>query len=203
MKRGAPLFSKKFLRNAAIVLAIAVVAYVVMYGVQEGFQAATVLDTLPEGNKVLVLKKDLQLSPVKNHTITPENLSPFTGKIKDIEFYFLTGNDKWQKIMNPRFDNCGAQDITATMTIGASVQHIKKPGTAVCPNEKVEYRMGQITDAQAEMIKKTGFTLNRVETQNLQAGPTQKVAVAPRATPQNRNPPRTPIDNLAVVIHFM
>jgi hypothetical protein len=41
MKRGAPLFSKKFLRNAAIVLVIAVVAYVVMYGVREGFQAAS------------------------------------------------------------------------------------------------------------------------------------------------------------------
>jgi hypothetical protein len=40
MKRGAPLFSKKFLRNAAIVLVIAVVAYVVMYGVREGFQAS-------------------------------------------------------------------------------------------------------------------------------------------------------------------
>jgi hypothetical protein len=36
MKRS--LVSKKFLRNAAIVLAIAVVAYVVMYGVKEGFQ---------------------------------------------------------------------------------------------------------------------------------------------------------------------
>lgn len=43
MKRAAGLanlFSKKFLRNAAIVLVIAVVAYVVMYGVKEGFQAA-------------------------------------------------------------------------------------------------------------------------------------------------------------------
>lgn len=40
MKRAAALFSKKFLRNAAIVLAIAVVAYVVMYGVREGFQAS-------------------------------------------------------------------------------------------------------------------------------------------------------------------
>jgi hypothetical protein len=37
MKRS--LVSKKFLRNAAIVLVIAVVAYVVMYGVKEGFQA--------------------------------------------------------------------------------------------------------------------------------------------------------------------
>ena len=44
MKRAAGLanlFSKKFLRNAAIVLVIAVVAYVVMYGVKEGFQAAS------------------------------------------------------------------------------------------------------------------------------------------------------------------
>jgi hypothetical protein len=53
MKRGAPLFSKKFLRNAAIVLVIAVVAYVVMYGVREGFQASstTVTQFAAVGNK--------------------------------------------------------------------------------------------------------------------------------------------------------
>jgi hypothetical protein len=39
MKHLAPFFGKKVVRNAAIVLAIAVVAYVVMYGVREGFQA--------------------------------------------------------------------------------------------------------------------------------------------------------------------
>ena len=41
MKRSG-LVSKKFLRNAAIVLVIAVVAYVVMYGVKEGFQGISV-----------------------------------------------------------------------------------------------------------------------------------------------------------------
>ena len=38
MKRGA-LFGKKFLRNAVIALAVIAVAYVVMRGVKEGFQA--------------------------------------------------------------------------------------------------------------------------------------------------------------------
>ena len=38
MKRVAQFFGKKVVRNAAIVLAIALVAYVVMYGVREGFQ---------------------------------------------------------------------------------------------------------------------------------------------------------------------
>jgi hypothetical protein len=206
MKYGLAGFSpsKKMLRNAAIVLAIAIVAYVVMYGVREGFQeTATVLDALPTGPNIIVIKKDLQLSPEKSHTISSRQLIPYSGKIKDIEFYLLTKENKWKKIMNPKFDKCGTQDITATMQIGASIVKIKKPGTAVCPGEKVQYRMGEITDEQANKIKASGFMLNRVEVQNIPTDQTQSLAVTPRPTPQNRTPKPVPVDNIAIVIHFM
>ena len=91
MKRGSPLFSKKFLRNAAIVLVIAVVAYVVMYGVKEGFQGTNmdvvvlgtpgslqskgVNVTIPAGAKVLeTIKYEVWKPAVKGAAQTEEKV---------------------------------------------------------------------------------------------------------------------------------
>lgn len=71
MKRGG-LVSKAFLRNAAIVLVIAVVAYVVMYGVKEGFQADNTVtkmvtySTPADPGTVILDKKEFKSGVLKN-----------------------------------------------------------------------------------------------------------------------------------------
>jgi hypothetical protein len=73
MKAVAKFLSRKVVRNAAIVLAIALVAYVVMYGVREGFQNESsireykfdVYKTL-SSNPLLIPEKDYKDKTIKN-----------------------------------------------------------------------------------------------------------------------------------------
>jgi hypothetical protein len=81
MKRS--LVSKKFLRNAAIVLAIAVVAYVAIYGVKEGFQD----DNTKEESNNTVTKMAIYNTPANPGTIILEKKDFKPGVLKNIRFY--------------------------------------------------------------------------------------------------------------------
>ena len=128
MKRAAPLFSKKFLRNAAIVLVIAVVAYVVMYGVKEGFQAAG--DSLVE---YMDITTNTEASSNGIIVEVPSGKTKLTG----VEFHTWM-KDKWVK-------QTSLSNQAASVWELSTIAH--RPKTT-CAADKLKMPKGEINNIQ-------------------------------------------------------
>jgi hypothetical protein len=160
MKRGSALFSKKFLRNAAIVLAIAVVAYVVMYGVKEGFQADNESkDTTP---------KEYKFNVYTNLSTKPINIpkSDYTGKtIKNIKLEVwapatagASANTKKEYIF-PKFTNkAGGGNLIDRSFLAAQAAVYSKSGATIYNIRGSAFNPKQINRSKDIVIGPTGIS---------------------------------------------
>ncbi len=128
MKRVAPLFSKKFLRNAAIVLALGFVAYIVMYGVREGFQAKTSVFYL----------RDADVSSA-GYTIPTQHFKGM-GPLKGINIYVWgpcmtpkSTRTDWVQVNNPKEKDFGPRYTQLYLTGPQAISLEDNKGKVIRP----------------------------------------------------------------------
>jgi hypothetical protein len=141
--------SKKFLRNAAIVLAIAVVAYVVMYGVKEGFQGVS-LGTNEVIEYATVTSSNVSTLGINlPMTAYPSGISKLTG----MKFY------AWGPALMPA-KPAGWVQITKPTTQASSTWQILSIGDKTNPkcNEQMRDETKGHVDASALSQCKQNFT---------------------------------------------